>query len=258
MSRDAAAVCGDLERVAVVLVAPSAPGNVGAVARVMKNTGLSRLVLVSPADWRTDEARWMAHGALEVLDGAQEVGDLSAALAGCHLVVGTTHRTGRFRVVENDFRSVVADAAAVAASGHRVALVFGREKDGLSREELLRCHRLLRIPAAVSHPSFNLSHAVLLVAYELFERLGHSPIYSDRAPLATALQIDELVSHVLAAMGAVNFRPFNDDPSTFERVLRRFLSRQPLERRDAAVLHRICGQILKFARRRGQGSPPSL
>lgn len=235
-----------LDGVRVVLVEPAAPGNIGAVARVLRNTGLSRLVLVNPGDWRTAEAEWMAHGAVDVLDGAEVVADLATAIADAHLVVGTTHRLGRFRVVEDDYRGLLAEAAAVAAGGHRVALVFGREKDGLSREELLRCHRLLRIPAAVPYPSFNLSHAVLLAAHELFRLLGDPPERPEAAPLATAAQVDRLVLSLLAAMAAIGFRPYNRDPGTFERVLRRFLGRAPLERRDAAVLHRIAGQVARY------------
>ena len=243
------------ENVRFILVEPAAAGNIGSVARVLKNTGFSDLVLVRTAghgedgDWRTQETEWMAHGAGDILDEIRVVDSLERAIADRSLVIGTSHRLGRFRVVDDDYRTLLADSAAVAASGERVAIVFGREKDGLSRGELLRCQTLLRIPSAVPHPSFNLSHAVLLVAYELFRRLGDPPQRPETASLATAQQLDRLVGHLLSAMGRIGFKPFNDDAANFERVLRRFLGRSPLERRDAAVLHRICGQIHKFARR---------
>jgi TrmH family RNA methyltransferase len=233
------------------LVEPAAPGNIGSVARVMKNTGFRDWALVNPGLWRTPEAEWMAHGAIDRLDGVSEVADLDAAISDCHLVIGASHRDGRFRDVETDYRTVLAEAAAIAATGHRIALLFGREKDGLSRDELLRCQRLIRIPSAVPYPSFNLSHAVLLVTYELFRRLGDPPRQPEAAPLITAVGLDRLVQHALEAMATVGFTPFNSDVRNFARVLRRFLSRAPLERRDAAVLHRICGQIQKFAKRRG-------
>ena len=242
-----------LDQVSVVLVDPAVSGNVGSVARVMRNTGLSRLVLVRAGEWRTPECDWMAHASGEVLDGAREVEDLEEALRDCEVVLGTTHRLGRFRVVDDDYRAALAETAAEAAAGRRVAILFGCEKDGLSRAELLRCQRLIRIPSAVAHPSFNLSHAVLLVAYELFRRLGEPLQRAPSAPLATAGQTDRLVAHLLEAMESIGFRPRNDDPANFERVLRRFLGRAPLERRDAAVLHRVAGQIGKFARGVGQG-----
>lgn len=242
-----------LDQVSVVLVEPAVPGNIGSVARAMRNTGLSRLVLVRPGDWRTPECEWMAHGSGEVLDEVRVVEDLEEAVGECEIVLGTTHRLGRFRVVDDDYRAALAGTAAEAADGRRVAILFGREKDGLSRAELLRCQRLIRIPSAVAHPSFNLAHAVLLVAYELFRRLGEPLQRAPAAPLATAGQTDRLVAHLLEAMESIGFRPRNEDPANFERVLRRFLGRAPLERRDAAVLHRVAGQIGKFARGAGQG-----
>lgn len=241
-------LAADLVR--IVLVEPAAPGNVGSVARVLRNTGFRDWRLVNPGNWRTDETEWMAHGAADRLDAVQVASGLDEAISDCHLVIGTSHRDGKFRDVEDDYRTVLAEAGAVAASGHRVAVVFGREKDGLWRDELLRCQRLIRIPSAVPHPSFNLSHAVLLVTYELFRRLGEPMERSERSPLATVAGTDRLVQRIMAAMATLGFTPFNNDTGNFERVLRRFLGRAPLERRDAAVLHRICGQIRKFARER--------
>ena len=271
------------DRVRVVLVEPASPGNIGSVARVLKNTGFHDWVLVNPGVWRTDETAWMGHGAGDLLDSVLDIqvrrpvatkavnhdtlkvgesdwgkkvrleageSSLEVAIADCHLVIGTTHRDGRFRVIDNDYRTVLHEGAGVAAQGHRVAVIFGREKDGLSRDELLRCQQLIRIPSAVSHPSFNLSHAVLLVTYELFRRLGEPAKHAPGSPLATVAGTNHVVRHILTALDTIGFHPFNHDVGNFERVLRRFLSRAPLERRDAAVLHRICGQIKKFASRR--------
>lgn len=237
------------DRIRVILVEPSAPGNIGSVARVLRNTGFHDWSLVNPGVWRTDEADWMAHGSTDRLDTVRVVPTLDEAIADCHLVIGASHRDGRFREVDNDYRGVLGEAAAVAAAGSRVAVVFGREKSGLSGEELLRCQRLIRIPSAVPHPSFNLSHAVLLVTYELFRRLGEPLRRPSPTTLATAEGVTRLVQNILQAMAAVGFTPFNNDVHNFERVLRRFLARVPLERRDAAVLHRFCGQVLKFVRR---------
>lgn len=237
------------DRVRVVLVEPAAPGNIGSVARVLKNTGFADWVLINPGQWRTPEAEWMGHGAGELLEGVHTVSTLDEAIADCHVVIGASHRDGRFRDVDHDYRTVLAETADRVAQGHRVALVFGREKDGLSREELRRCQRLIRIPSAVPYPSFNLSHAVLLVTYELFRHLGEPLQRPVTSPLTTTAGMNHLVQHILKAMETIGFHPFNSDVRNFERVLRRFLSRVPLERRDAAVLHRICGQIGKFARR---------
>ena len=237
-----------LDQVRIILVEPASPGNIGSVARVLKNTGIGQLVLVNPAPWRNEpETGWMAHGSAEILEAAREVDTLEQAVSGTHFVVGTTHRRGRFRVVEESHEAACVEAIGIA---HRypVAIVFGREKDGLSREELVHCHRLVRIPSAVDHPSFNLSQAVLLMAFELFRTQGYQ-LRPDAPPLASVDEFERVVEHILGSLTRIGFRPFNDDMSGFDRVLRRFLSRAPLERRDAWVLHRICSQIGKFSKR---------
>ena len=90
-----------LDQVRIILVEPASPGNIGSVARVLKNTGIRQLVLVNPAPWRNEpETGWMAHGSAEILEAAREVDTLEQAVSGTHFVVGTTHRRGRFRVVE--------------------------------------------------------------------------------------------------------------------------------------------------------------
>ncbi|MEW6754395.1 MAG: RNA methyltransferase [Candidatus Latescibacterota bacterium] len=240
-----------LDNVRVVLVEPASPGNIGATARVLRNTGISQLVLVNPpAPWCTEEARWLAHGSQEILESCQVAPDLAGAVADAHLVVGTTHRLGRFREVETDLKQVAAEVASLAFH-HRVALVFGREKDGLWREELLHCDRLLRFPTAVSYPSLNLSHAVLLLAYEVFAAVQQAPARPSRpGDLVTAAEREQLVGHLLQALETIGFRGRNADPANFARVLRRVLNRIPLARRDLRVIHRVCGQVDKFAARR--------
>ena len=246
-----------LGNISVILVEPGTPGNIGAVARVLRNTGIGQLSLVNPGNWDVPETRWMAHASGEILDNCTVFPDLGAAVRQANLVIGTTCREGRLRELEDDYRSLLRKACECARS-HRVAVVFGRERDGLWSRELEQCHWLLRIPAAVPYPSFNLSHAVLLVAYELFHAAGKKtscpPVAGPfEADLATAQQTERLIHNVLDAMAAIGFKGYNDDPGTFSRVLRRFLTRTPLERRDAMVIHRICSQIRKFSQglRRG-------
>ena len=98
------------------------------------------------------------------------------------------------------------------------------------------------------------SAKVDVIAYEFFRQAGKRQSSSDQR-LVTAAEMDQLIGRVMEAMGLVEFRPFNENTGNFERVLRRFFNRAPLERRDAYVVHRICGQIRKFVTRhlnRGQ------
>lgn len=154
----------------VVLVSPRNPLNIGAAARAMANFGFDRLTVVAPfeAHWR--EAR-SAVGAPELLHNAKESPTLAEAVAGCTLVVGTgtlTHRKPEQRVVSlPELPPLVQQEL---ARGGRIALVFGPEKHGLTREDLSWCQLLVEIPTDSRQPSMNLGQAVAVCLYELASR----------------------------------------------------------------------------------------
>jgi len=161
---------GRVENVRVVLVGVQESGNVGMAARAMKNFGLRELYLVAPeADPLAEEARKFAVGAKDVLESARTVDTLDEALADVHFVAATTARA-RYGYPGKLFTA--REAAPVlrgrAEAGERVALVFGRERSGLTNEELDRAHYVIRIPTAPDFKSLNLAQAVLILAYELF------------------------------------------------------------------------------------------
>ena len=236
-----------LDNIRVVLVEPATPGNIGATARVLKTTGIGQLALVNPKAWDTPEARAFAHGAGDILDGSQVFSSLAAAVADCHIVVGTTHRQGRFRAVTSAPGPLVAQLAS-QVHHHRIALVFGRERDGLWHEELALCHQVLRFPTAVSYPSLNLSHAVLLFTYDLYAAVGEKPP-DPPVQLATADERERMFTQILQALDEIEFTPYNNKPDHFGRVLRRFFNKIDLEVRDVRAIQTICGQIRKFSRR---------
>jgi tRNA/rRNA methyltransferase len=158
------------ERLDVVLVAPRNPLNIGAAARAMANFAFVRLAVVSPygAHWR--EAR-SAVGAPKLLSAAAESATLAEALADCTLVVGTgtlTYRKAEQRVVQLPELGPLVRRE--IERGGRVALVFGPEKHGLTREDLSYCHLLVEIPTDARQPSMNLGQAVAVCLYELAVR----------------------------------------------------------------------------------------
>lgn len=161
---------GDHDRLDVVLASPRNPLNIGAVARAMANFGFSRLVVAAPyaPHWR--EAR-SAVGAPELLRNARETGSLAEAVSGCTLVAGTgtlTYRKPEQRVVPlPEFAPLVQREM---ANGGRVALVFGPEKHGLTREDLSFCNLLVEIPTDAQQPSMNLGQAVAVCLYEVASR----------------------------------------------------------------------------------------
>jgi tRNA/rRNA methyltransferase len=158
------------ERLEVVLVSPRNPLNIGAAARAMANFGFRRLTVVAPfaPHWR--EAR-SAVGAPELLKDARETATLAEAVAGCTLVLGTgslTYRKAEQAVVQ--LPQLAAPVRQELGRGGRVAVVFGPEKHGLTREDLSYCHVLVEIPTDVRQPSMNLGQAVAVCLYELAAR----------------------------------------------------------------------------------------
>ncbi len=239
-----------LDQVRVVLVEPSAPGNIGATARVMKTTGLSHLVLVNPGDWDTAEARALAHGSADILNACRIVPNLQAAVEDCHLVVGTTHRQGKQRDEIHEPVHAIKKIVPLLHS-QQVALVFGREKDGLWQDELLYCQQLVCFPSAVSHPSFNLSHAVLLFTYELFKAV-QTPTPAPEIKLASHAERERMFERLQKALDTIGFAHYNNNPRQFSRVLRRFFNKVDLELCDTKVILKICDQIQRFSLRQQQ------
>ena len=233
-----------LDNVRIVLVEPQVPGNVGAVARAMKNMGLSSLHLVRP--WFRDhpQARYMAHGSEDILDGARVTDTLEEAVGDAVLVAGTTRRR-RHNVPFVGPRRAAEDLVTAARNG-QVALLFGREDKGLSNEELCICRLLITIPSSERQPSLNLSQAVMVMAWELFTALV--PECEQRLNPAPASVLEEMYGHLEAALVLLGFRQWNDGDN-YMKSLRRVFSRTGLERRDVAVVHKLCGEIEKYTAR---------
>ncbi len=152
----------------VILARARHGGNVGLVARAMKNTGLSHLVLVGCTDHHSKTAQTFGAPAREILDGAVVRPDLSAALKDSIYSVGFSRREGRMRLNLLPFLDIVPSILDKAKSG-RVCLVFGNERTGLSTEEITRCDAASYLPSNPKFPSMNLSHAVMLAGYELLK-----------------------------------------------------------------------------------------
>jgi len=152
-------------RVRVVLVRPETSANVGACARVVRNTGASGLDLVAPGDWRTVDCWRTAWGAHEVLEDARVFDGLAAALGGASIAVALTGRRPSGPPVA-DVREAASEIAGLGRE-ETAALVFGPETTGLTNDEIALCGRRATIPSHPTQPSFNLSHAVAIAAYEV-------------------------------------------------------------------------------------------
>ena len=229
-----------LDNVSIILVRTKTPGNIGAVARCMMNMGLSRLVLVRPPGDDEGEALKFAAGAEAVLQNAVTTGTLRDAVAGHHLVIGTSRHPGRNRRNIGTPR-VITDRIVPLLSQNRVALVFGREVNGLDKEDLDLCNELIAIPSSEAFPSLNLSHAVCIVAYELFIATRISPS-SGTSTLARAEELEAFYRHLQQVLEDSGFLgPHNN--KHMMTSLRQLFGKSRLEQRDINILHGIISAI---------------
>jgi TrmH family RNA methyltransferase len=209
-----------MARVRVVLVRPERPANVGAVARVARNTGLVGIDLVAPGDWRTLECWRTAWGAEELLEQAREFGELAAALEGASLAVAFSGRSDR-GAPASDVREVAASVSELGAE-EQVSLVFGPESAGLRRDEIALCGRRARIPADPAQPSLNLSHAVMVAGYEVHRARRRAGVGPRRASHEEKQAMLGLLRRGLASVGALpearQDRYFEEWRALFQRM----------------------------------------
>jgi tRNA/rRNA methyltransferase len=243
-----------LTNIRIVLVEPQHSGNIGAVARAMKNMAFHRLTLVNPADHLAMEARMMAMHAFDILQQAQIVPTLTQAVDDAGFVVGTTRRLGRARQAHLSPRAIAPMLLELAHS-NPVVLIFGREDRGLTNEELERCHELITIPSHAEFASLNLSQAVLLVCYELYIATV-TQTRPTPPKLATVAELERLYARIQAVLRRVGFL-HGSNPDRMMRYFRRFFARQGLRSRDVKIFLGVFHQIEWYFNRRAPAGRPS-
>ncbi len=241
-----------MARVSVVLNRPESASNVGAVARVITNTGLAGLDLVEPCDFRTVEAWRMAWRSEDVLEQVRVFESLESARAGAVYVAGFAGREGK-KVEPITPRQMAAEIAALDANAE-AAIVFGCESRGLTEEELGLCQRRVRIPSHPSQPSLNLAQAVMVAAYEIYVASGE-PL--EKAPeRATAGEADLALGAFREALLEIGFLPVDHPESRFVEW-RELFGRAGLTPRETRLLLALArriqnvGKIAKGDRARG-------
>ena len=233
----------NFNNVRIVLVATTHPGNIGAAARALKNMGLRNLVLVAPKIWPALEALSMAGSALDVIDNTRVVDTLQEAIADCHLVIGTS---ARLRNMPVPLLDPPACAALVVEQmpQRQIALVFGREANGLSNDELLMCHYHVHIPVNEEYTSLNLAAAVMVLCYELrktaLAREGGAPgvaVEWDQE-LATMDELERYLVHLDEVLARLEFHK-SDGSKQLMRRLRRLYQRIRPDRMEINILRGI-------------------
>jgi tRNA/rRNA methyltransferase len=228
----------------IVLCETSHPGNIGAAARAMKTMGLTRLHLVNPQHFPGPEAEAMAARASDILQAARVHGTLDEALTGTVFTVASTARTRDLTHAVLTPRETAARLVQEARGGS-VALVFGREKYGLTVEEVSRCTALAMIPANPEYSSLNLAASVQVFAYEI--RLALLPVENyqqaelDPAPYE---DVERLFEHLEQTLYDIEFLDPNRPKRLMQR-LRRLFQRARLEREEVNILRGILAAAQK-------------
>ena len=243
----------------IVLVGTTHPGNIGAVARGMKNMGLSDLALVTPRYFPHDEATARASGAHDLLDNALVFDTLEEAIADCVYVAAASARSRSINWPCLDCRDAAARLIEESAGG-RVAAVFGPEKTGLSNADLDHCDTLLSIPTDPDFNSLNLAMAVQVLSYEIrvartgkqlrVARTGKPAEYEADAPLATSEELEHFYDHLEQVLTDVRFLD-PDNPRHLMRRLRRLFIRARPDKNELNILR---GVLTAVDRSRGGGA----
>lgn len=233
-----------MPQIRIVLVATSHPGNIGAAARAMKNMGFYELALVSPIQFPHSDATARAAGADDVLARAGVYSSLQEALADCHLVIGASARQ---RAIQWPLWTPRECARQIQREppNHKIAIVFGRERSGLSNEELDLCHYGLHIPCNPDYSSLNVAAAVQIVVYELhLARMEKFETGTEGEALATQGELESFYQHLLTALNEIGFLHGTKQAPSIMRRLRRLYGRCRLEKREVDILRGIlsCAQ----------------
>ena len=234
--------------VRIVLIDPSHPGNVGSVARAMKNMALSDLVLVRPRAFPHAESNALAAGADDILANARVVETVSEAVADCGFVAGTTSRPRSYYWEFTTPREIAGRIVALPEE-NRSALLFGSERYGLGTEDLQYCNVLVRIPANPDYCSLNLAMAVQLLSYEIFmaQEQPRNEVQLE-LPLAQAGDVEHFYRHLHEVLNEVGFE---DKTGHLMERLRRLFNRAQMDRNEVNILRGILSAVQE---RGGQSS----
>lgn len=242
----------DLVPPVVILDRPQLAENIGAVARVMANFGLTELRIVNPRDgWPQDRAWAAASGADWILDELKVFPTVAAAVADLQTVLATTGRPRGLRMPIVTPREAAADLHKQASSGLKTGLLFGGERTGLETDELVLCQAIVTIPVDMKHRSLNLAQAVSINAYEWRVTVDAAPpdIFGEADPPAPAAEVEGMFGHLEAELENGGFFHPPEKKPTMVRSIRAMLNRVGLSSQEVRMLR---GMIVALSKGRGR------
>jgi tRNA (cytidine32/uridine32-2'-O)-methyltransferase len=231
-----------LDKIRIVLISTSHPGNIGSSARAMMTMGLSELCLVAPLSFPHDKAIEMASGATEILANASIVETLDEAINDCTLVIGMSARDRAIPWPLFTPREMAQKVIGESKAPHsQIAILFGREQNGLTNDELQRCHAHVQIPANPIYSSLNLAAAVQVMAYELrMADLGEITFADEwDYRLATADEMEKFFIHLQEVLVQIEFLKLSAPRRLMTRMRRLFFRTRP----DAMEMNMLRGML---------------
>lgn len=249
----------DLSGCRIVLVRPHYAGNIGSVARVMKNFGLTELICVDPvAQVDSIESRRLATHGIPIIAAARIVATLDEAVADCCYVVATAGKVeGLFRKHHYGRPDELMPDILDALPRGKAALVFGPEPDGLSNEEIARCHGVIRILTAPEYTSLNLAQSAAVCLHELHMaklRKQDAAVVPTRR-VASFEDQERMFNHLKESLERIHFL-FGDRSGPLMHALRQLVARSKPSPFEVKILHGLARQILWFAENGKVGEKP--
>jgi len=234
----------NFDKVRIVMVNTTEPGNIGAAARAMKNMSLKRLFLVNPSNYPSAVATARASGADDVLACAVICHSLEEALVGTHLVIGASARQRNIKWKQLDVIDTCSEIqASIAKSNQEVAVVFGTENSGLTNEELDLCSILMTIPGNPEYFSLNVASAIQVFAYQNYVSNVEGGFDNSGGELANFDDLDSFYKHLEQTLKHIDYFDKKKPKSLLMRRLRRLFGRSHPEKEEIAILRGILNKI---------------
>jgi TrmH family RNA methyltransferase len=239
------------DKVRIVMVNTTEPGNIGAGARAMKNMALSRLYLVNPSNFPCAVATARASGADNLLADATICNTLEEALEGVHLVIGASARQRAMKWRQLDVvDSCIEIQKTLGNTGQEVAVIFGTERSGLTNEELDLCHILMTIPGNPEYFSLNVASAIQVFAYQYFVSSMNTSFEYSSNVLASFNELESFYKHLEQVLEHINYFEEKRPRPLLMRRLRRLFGRSYPEKEEVAILRGILRNIKPFNNRK--------
>jgi TrmH family RNA methyltransferase len=238
------------DKVRIVMVNTTEPGNLGAAARAMKNMCLSRLYLINPSKYPSAAATARASGADDVLSNAVVCNSLTEALEGTHLVIGASARQRNIKWRQMDVIETCREIQKTIASlDQEVAVIFGTENSGLTNEELDLCHILMTIPGNPDYFSLNVAAAIQVFAYQYLVSNVQVDFDNETSKLASFEELDGFYKHLEQVLEHLEYFEEKRPKELLMRRLRRLFGRSYPEQEEIAILRGILRNIKPYSKK---------